>query len=391
MTVIIGVKGETKTFKKGQENEFFDWLVEARKGILMWRNCVDVVALCNLIKTDIDIVVLDQGQSTVEKFSFKPDDKFKWDKEDRFKPNFEGERLNGKMTILNYKNTHFNLIITKKHALYQVGSLKFQQEKASCDKILFKKNVTFSENLVEDKRNKKTESESVVNTKKLTDPVIEEHIHCCREEDTCLEKKCENEIDVIKKELDKYKKALKEEVEKRCKAEDMLRALQTIQNIDGTEKLNEKSPPIHSKPKEDIALLSVNGCELCEVIFNTKSELDSHVLLTHKKNKCENCDKEYMTSMQIKRHIWRSHEPVDCNDCGKHLSNRHDLKRHKVDDHKVTKLQECKFFQEGHCVDGSECLFSHSNQGYVTQHNRQSRSKLENTKACNCCHMQFEN
>ena len=350
MTGTIGVKGETKTFQKGQENEFFDWLVEARKGILMWRNCVDVVALCNLTKTEIDIVVLDEGQPTVEKFSFKPDDKFEWDKDDKFKPNFEGERVNGKMTILNYKNRHFNLIINKKHALYQVGSLKFQQEKASGAKKLvesfFKKKVTFSEKPTNNKTIDNTDSKQIETTKELADPVFDEHIHCCREEDTCLEKKCETELEVVKKELDKYKQALKEEVEKRCKAEDMLNAIQTIQQIDITEnKLIEKSTPLNSKTDEDTAVLSVNCCEQCEIICKTKSELDSHVLITHKTNQCENCDKQYTTSMQIKRHIWRSHTPVDCNNCDEKLLNRHELKRHKVNDHKISKVPECKFFK----------------------------------------------
>ena len=96
MTVTIGNNGETKTFDKGQEKDFFDWLVDAKKGIFMWRNCIDVVTLCNLTKTDIDIIVLDENKSKVEKFSFKSDDKFKWKTDDKFKPNYEGERLNGK-------------------------------------------------------------------------------------------------------------------------------------------------------------------------------------------------------------------------------------------------------------------------------------------------------
>ena len=55
-------------------------------------------------------------------------------------------------------------------------------------------------------------------------PDLDEHVHCVREEGDCLAKKCDNQIDVLKKELDKYKQAVREEVEKRCKAEDMLKA-----------------------------------------------------------------------------------------------------------------------------------------------------------------------
>ena len=209
---------------------------------MMWRNCVDVIALSNLLKTEIDIVVLDEDNSRVEQFSFKPDDKFKWNTDDKFKPNFEGERLNGKMTILNYKNRHFNLIIDKNHALFQVGSLKFQQEKFKGRKklieTLFEKNTTVNKTPINTELGNETPtSEKVVKEKKPIDSIVNEHIHCHREENSCLDKKCESELDQLKKELDEYKLALREELQKRSKAEDMLKGLQTIQNINLTENI----------------------------------------------------------------------------------------------------------------------------------------------------------
>ena len=49
------------------------------------------------------------------------------------------------------------------------------------------------------------------------------------------------------------------------------------------------------------------------------------------------------------------------------------------------------FFKEGPCVDGSECLYDHSNQGFVTKHSRQQKNKPDITKVCNFCHITFKN
>ena len=65
---------------------------------------------------------------------------------------------------------------------------------------------------------------------------IDKHIHCIREEHECVTSKCEKEINDLKKELEKYKHALREEVEKRSKAEDMLKAIQTIHHLELKEK-----------------------------------------------------------------------------------------------------------------------------------------------------------
>ena len=109
------------------------------------------------------------------------------------------------MTVLNYKNTHFNIIIYKNHALFQVGSLKFQQKKSTNPRRVLDTIV------VQDARMKENFVTDV--PEKRIDQDLEEHIHCHREEDTCLDKKHESEIVLMKKELDKHKLALKEELD----------------------------------------------------------------------------------------------------------------------------------------------------------------------------------
>ena len=74
---------------------------------------------------DIDVIVHEQGLKP-EKFSFKPDPKFPWKKEDKMKPIDVNVQQLGKMTVLNWKNIHFNLIVGPNHMLSQAGSIKFQ-------------------------------------------------------------------------------------------------------------------------------------------------------------------------------------------------------------------------------------------------------------------------
>ena len=130
----------------------------------------------------------------------------------------------------------------------------------------------------------------------------------------------------------------------------MLKAVQTIHHLE-------------LKEKETISK-SLHPCEQCEFSCITKQDLESHVNMSHKKEKCEKCLKEYSTSTQMRTHMWRSHESVECNNCVITVANRHDLKRHNKEEHRITKVQECKFYKEGGCVDSDECLFSHCHQEY---------------------------
>ena len=54
--------------------------------------------------------------------SFKPDPNFPWKEEDHARPMI-GQ---GKMFVLNWKDTHFNPIVEPKHMLFQHGSMSFQ-------------------------------------------------------------------------------------------------------------------------------------------------------------------------------------------------------------------------------------------------------------------------
>ena len=91
----------------------------------MWRGCVDVIATSNMTNMEIDIIIFEEGK-VPEIRIFKPDHKFPWKDDDPMKPMNWPKVSQGKMTVLNYKNTHFNLIVNPKHMLAEYGSLTHQ-------------------------------------------------------------------------------------------------------------------------------------------------------------------------------------------------------------------------------------------------------------------------
>ena len=120
------MKGETKLFNNCEE--YFDWLAESKEAVYMWRGCVDVLAISNMAHMEIDIVVHEDGLKP-ELQTYKPDPEFPWLEEDKMKPKYKNELQQGKMSVLNWKNVHFNLIVSQTHMLAQLGSLSFQAAK----------------------------------------------------------------------------------------------------------------------------------------------------------------------------------------------------------------------------------------------------------------------
>ena len=129
LTVTIGVAGETKIFPKGQEQEFFDWLMSSPGAVYMWRGCLDIIALSNMLRMDVDCIVHEEG-SVPEVYHFSPDLKFPFNDEDIVKPKDPEEKKYPKMTVLNYKNNHYNLIVDKNSMVAQLGSFSHQRQLA---------------------------------------------------------------------------------------------------------------------------------------------------------------------------------------------------------------------------------------------------------------------
>ena len=122
-TITLGTGETTKKFENSRE--YFDWLQESAEAAYMWRHCVDVIAISNMANMEIDVVVYEEGKLP-ETRQFKPDPEFPWKEEDPMKPVSAMKTMQGKMVVINWKNTHFNLIVGPDHMLYQEASLRLE-------------------------------------------------------------------------------------------------------------------------------------------------------------------------------------------------------------------------------------------------------------------------
>ena len=101
-----------------------------------------------------------------------------------------------------------------------------------------------------------------------------------------------------------------------------------------------------------------------------ENDLEEHTHSIHdkKEQQCESCPMTYTSHNHIKRHIWRAHTQTECNLCDLVVESRQKLKHHKENIHKMTKQIDCKYANEGKCIDGEECLFYHGENIKVVEH-----------------------
>ena len=105
--------GQRKTFDIGEENDFFDYLVESPQASFIWRESADMIGLTNFTQMEIEVVVYNQITDKVEETQvYNPD--FCWSNGDANAPN---RNKYPKMRLINYKNVHFNLILHKNYPL----------------------------------------------------------------------------------------------------------------------------------------------------------------------------------------------------------------------------------------------------------------------------------
>ena len=98
---------------------------------------MDMIGLSNMLRMDIDCIVHLEGTEP-QVYHFCPDPDFPFQEEDKIKPNNPMDRKYPKMTVLNYKNNHYNLIVDKDSMLAQSGSFSFHRISAEATKIVSK-------------------------------------------------------------------------------------------------------------------------------------------------------------------------------------------------------------------------------------------------------------
>ena len=65
MTITVS-GGHLKTFDTGEEDEFFDYLMESPEASYMWRESADMIALTNFIQMEVEVNVYNSETKTVQ-------------------------------------------------------------------------------------------------------------------------------------------------------------------------------------------------------------------------------------------------------------------------------------------------------------------------------------
>ena len=340
--VTIGVNGESKVFEPFES--YFDWLQESKKAAYMWRNGVDMIALSNMTHMDIDVVVYEKG-SKPELFVFKPDPEFPWEEDDKMKP-IDGNVKQGKMTVLNWKNVHYNLIVGPNHMLSQAGSLKFQASNQPFTEVR-------EEVILEGGDSESREQESGTENRDMDND----------------------------KETEEQKKS-------QSSSEWSIQGGNICEcPICGLTRNNKHQMTKHMKSHNDETDDSSFTCKYCSYQSMNRDQLVEHLERKHVKYICNKCNKSCDSKHELGQHIQEdhiSHKPCRyfatasceyddecrfehvilrkdqhiCYTCGVIKTSVKDLMVHIKEIHGS---QPCTKYAEGKCDRNSRCWYSHNN------------------------------
>ena len=156
-------------------------------------------------------------------------------------------------------------------------------------------------------------------------------------------------------------------------------------SISSNKELNEHMKVAHTEKEAEFK------CNRCEKVFTAHNSLLQHAKSKHEdssrlpvghqswtrhqertKYQCTKCQKEFSMQADLNQHKKTLHEYLQCNQCEEVFENQNDLSHHNRTTHKnnqnsFTKVQRlCKYFQQGRCLKGLSCLFSHDFRRNVT-------------------------
>ena len=263
LTVKLGSGGNTRIFQDGEE--FFNWLESSEEAAYMWRGCVDLMAVSNMANMNIDIVVHEAGR-TPELVSFKPDPEFPWMENDPMKP---GNLVRDKMTVLNWKDLHYNLIVGPSHMLSQHGSFGFHINES----------------------NSKKSSENKV---KIIDGGQSERYENHNECKAKLSEK-EAEVSSLKKQVKTLQQRLNVEVKEKIQLRKEVNDNKDIEELDSEAAFVKKSGYCRTNPQEPSS--EIIKCRKCSIVIKSTKELDVHIEsheIASLKFPCYKCNKIFI-------------------------------------------------------------------------------------------------
>ena len=246
-------------------------------------------------------------------------------------------RQQGKMLVLNWKNTHYNLIVGRNHMLSQVGSLKFQESNQPCRDRSGRQGAE-ERNQVRRDLSPEVQGAGERNLDREAAPEGQErelegqksHIEECQTIKT-------SEPDILKLhkqklleklgEINKLKKEIKRLTNKYEPVESYDQ--QDIDELDSEAAFLRKEGFCRTNPQN-----SANGlnCPKCKVVTKSNAALGEH-MKTHDGQlpnlKCKKCNQQFSGRNALENHISSFHEAqLNCYDCQFQASSGSELRKH---------------------------------------------------------------
>ena len=396
LTIIIA-GGERKRFNKGEENDFFDMLVTSPEACFMWRGSADIIGLTNFTQMKIEIAIYNQHTNMVEEVQkYEPDQSFPWKSEDINvpKPNQYTD-----MKMINYKNTHFDLIVKKGQPLLgqvntnkggQVESLegaRSQEADENRHEVQLTKVRRENTNTGTQNPTHNTTLNTTLNTtKSTTNNPANNNFPCAHCRKKFLDKTESNEhikrehkdeyILMLENKLKESEDQVYQLVEDIEKVRIENKELKTIKNIDRSAK---KQSPGDIYDNEDVIELDSEK----ELLKGKQSGLrrEGPQVQSVQTFPCTVCGFKLNDQTQLNNHL-KSHQDFRkiCKKCGETFKNASDLEFHSTYEHSDLSQWNCM-----------QCPFQANNKDLLKNHinfkHMQDSDKV--VLSCEKCKMQF--
>ena len=364
--------------------------------------------LTSYLQMDVDCIVY-QENIMPEVRHFCPDPNFPWNKADTGKPENPTTRMHPKMNILNYKDTHFNLVIEKESMIAPSGTFSFQRNLADKPTPIKTTNQ---------KLPSLTESDKIHNTDY---DVLAIKIKSLEEALT----KSETENQLLKKQVSNMhnnegNRSNNVEVMKMChecdilfENDDMLHNHNKLSHYqfshncqDCGKGFNQKSNMVEHRKSHNRKGDNKIQCNMCQIYFQTEAQLINHNNKQHpqdiqntddediplkeaKQFNCMECDHQTTNEHMLTKHMklaHNTHKPMvefKCHSCAQEFWGMWNLRNHRQDAHGKSKVK-CRYKADNSCKyganDGEQCWYDHS-EGTSIQ-NRKEKTDKNKCKAC---------
>ena len=321
----VGVKGAEVEFAEGEDEKFLQFL-QSEDSKFLWSDSNDLQALCNMYQVNIKVIKIYQdGVTKPEVHLIGPD-------EELVASRMIPKGVIPDMTLVNYNEKHFNLVIPRVTSTKDDAKPKYAEANNVANKL------EFLEKRIE-------KSEIVTNSLKQDILYLRNKLISANESE----------------------KSMKSDVASKPSYLDIT------------------TLPVNSNRRS-----SIFECTVCNAKFPKEDTLKIHMRDTHGKEvffSCIKCSFRSQNETTLKKHYAEDHnelspnksDPVsmDCHSCGEKFDTKRNLMDHRRDYHKhLSKL--CRYYMKGECEFDDQCWYRH-----------ETSSRMKTVSLCNNCDETF--